>query len=82
MLVKMINPAQTDPAGHLMISLIGAVFGAVMLLFDERLFFSKPAKYPRVRKWGKIFFKICAILICAQGIWLIAEGAWTLVVHR
>jgi len=72
----------TDPVGTLTIGLIALCFGVVLFVFYERLLFSKRGKPARIRKWEKVLFKFCAIVICLGGFYFAVVGTWIVMMHR
>jgi hypothetical protein len=78
----MINPnVYSDPAGTLTIGLIALVWGMVVFLFHEHLFFPKKSKSERGRKWEKPFFQVCSGMVIFGGLYQVCVGAWVLLTH-
>ena len=78
----MINPGfYKDPAGTLTMGFVALVWGMVVLLFHERLFFPKKSKSEHMRKWEKLFFQASAVTFIFAGVYLACVGACALLTH-
>ena len=71
-----------DPKGTLTMGVVGLIFGAVVMFFHERLFFSKRRSPTRGIKLEKLFFQICGALIALGGLYNAAIGIRGLLIHR
>ena len=71
-----------DPEGTLATGVLMLVFGAVVVFFHERLFFSKRRSPSRGLKWEKLFFQVCGVMSMLGGLYNTALGIRDLLIHR